>query len=185
MKKFLLLLFFLSSFCYGQRADFFQEDITFHLNKSQFDVEGYYWFTNNSDKPIISNLFYPFPNYSGEKIDSIRLFNISGGENLHYNIEGNHGISFNVYIVPKDTILLQIGYRQEIKSDSASYILKSTKAWGKPLVKAEYKLIVPDFFKVKKFSYTPDKSYEIQNQKIYYWKKKNFMPEKDMIFYFK
>jgi len=184
MKKLLPILLLFSSFSYGQQADFFQEDITFRLSKSLFDVEGYYWFANNSDKAIFSNLFYPFPNYSGEKIDSVRLFNISSGENVNYNFEGNHGISFNLNIQPRDTVLLQIGYRQEIKSDSALYILRSTKSWGKPLVKAEYKLIIPDSLTITEFSYLPDKTYEIQNQKIYYWKKKNFMPEKDMIFYF-
>ena len=184
MNKLLFFFFFLVPFCYGQRADFFQEDITFRLNKSQFNVEGYYWFANNSEKAIASNLFYPFPNYSGEKIDSIRLFNITSGEYVNYNFEDSHGISFNLNILPKDTVLLQIGYRQEIKSDRALYILRSTKVWGKPLVFAEYKLIISDSFLIKSFSYPPDKTYEIQNQKIFLWRMKNFMPGKDMIFYF-
>jgi hypothetical protein len=83
-----------------------------------------------------------------------------------------------------DTVLFQIGYRQKLNSDSAIYILKTTKGWGKPMDWAEYKLIVPDYMSIKKFSYSPDKTYKIEKNTIYYWKKLNFMPNEDMIFYF-
>ncbi|MCL5031369.1 MAG: hypothetical protein M1480_20390 [Bacteroidetes bacterium] len=184
MIKISWLLLFICSFAYGQRANFFKEDITFRLDSIHFNVEGYYWFANNSDKPVSSDIFYPFPNSSGEKIDSIRLFNISAGQKTHYKLEGSNGISFDLFIAPHDTVLFQIGYRQELTSDSAEYILRTTQGWGKPLEHAEYKLIVPADFKIKNFSYQPDKSYNIENQKIYYWKMENFMPSRDMVFYF-
>lgn len=184
MKKFFLLIIILSPLVCGQRVDFFKEDITFRLFNAQFYVEGYYWFANNFDKPVSSSLYYPFPNYSGEKIDSIYLYNISAGQKSGFTWESRNAISFKLYIEPHDTVLLQIGYRQSLTADSAVYILKTTQGWGKPLVNAEYKLLVPQSIKIKKFSYPPDKSYFIENQKIYYWKKDNFMPKRDMIFYF-
>lgn len=183
MNKIFLLLFF-TSFAFGQRADFFKEDLTFRLDNVYFDVDGYYWFTNHSDKPVISNIFYPFPHYAGGEIDSIRLYSISAGQKPKYRKEGNNGISFILYIAPLDTVLFQIGYRQKLISDSAVYILKTTKGWGKPIDRAEYKLIVPDYLTIKNFSYKPDKTYKIENNTIYYWKKLNFMPNEDMIFYF-
>jgi len=183
MKK-LFFLIFLSSIILGQRADFFREDITFRIDSNYFDVEGYYWFTNHSDKSIRSNIYYPFPNSSEGEIDSIRLFNISAGQQTNYNNERDTGISFNMYISPHDTVLFQIGYRQKLKGDSVVYILKTTKAWNKPIDLAEYKLIIPASLLIKEFSYTPDKYYEMENQKVYYWKKENFMPESDMVFYF-
>ena len=76
MKKTFYLLFLLSSFAFGQRADFFKEDITFHLDGVYLNVEGYYWFSNHSDKPVNSEIYYPFPHYSGEQIDSIQIYNI-------------------------------------------------------------------------------------------------------------
>jgi len=179
---FLIIIF--TSFVYGQRADFYKEDITFRIDSVSFDVEGYYWFANNSGKQVSSDIYYPFPYHSGENIDSMRLYNITAGQMPRYSREDEYGISFPLSLAPNDTALFQIGYRQKLKSDSAVYILTTTKAWGKPLAWAEYKLVVPDYLIIKKFSYPPDKQYKVEGYIIYYWRKENFMPDKDMIFYF-
>ena len=184
MRNIFCVVFLICSTAFGQRADFFREDITFRLDSIHLNVEGYYWFANHSDKQVNSNIFYPFPNYHGEKIDSIRLYNISAGQETLYKLEGANGISFDLFIAPHDTALFRIGYRQKLFGDSAVYILRTTQGWGKPLVHAEYKLIVPASMKIKRFSYPPDKLYKIEKEKIYYWEMKNFMPVKDMIFYF-
>lgn len=184
MVKTIYLFFLLNLFAFGQRADFYREDITFRLDSVSLDVEGYYWFANHSDKSVKSEIYYPFPNYSGENIDSIRLYNLSAGHKSTFIREGEHGISFILNISPFDTVLFQIGYRQKIIGDSAVYILRTTQGWGKPIDYAEYKLIVPSSFMIKQFVYPPDKTYEMEKYRIYYWKKEKFMPVQDMIFYF-
>jgi len=184
MVKTLNILILFSCFTLGQRADFYREDITFRLDSSCLNVEGYYWFANHFDKEMNSEIYYPFPNYLGGSVDSIRLFNISTGTRSHFKWESDNGISFLLKIAPLDTVFFQIGYRQKIIADCAIYILRTTQGWGKPIDLAEYKLIVPDSFIIKRFSYPPDKTYEIVKNKIFYWKKENFMPERDMIFYF-
>jgi len=184
MKKTFYLLIILCSFSYGQRASFIKEDITFRLDSIHLNVEGYYWFCNDSPTDIASEIFYPFPYTYGEMIDSIRIFNISQGHKHSYQLEGYSGLSFNFYIAGHDTALFQIGYRQKLSKDSAVYILKTTQDWGKPLIHAEYKLLVPETFVIKHFSYPPNKSYEIQHEKIYYWEMNDFMPDRDMIFCF-
>lgn len=184
MKYFLLITLFIFTNSFSQRADFFKEDITFRLNRNHFQVEGFYWFSNNSDKPVISEIFYPFPNYSNERIDSISVFSISAGQKLKFEHDGEHGVTFMLEVNPHDSTLIRVTYNQVLKSDSAIYILRTTKHWGKPLVSAEYKLIIPDTFEIRAFSYTPSKSYIIQNQKIFYWKMEHFMPDRDMIFCF-
>lgn len=184
MKKIACFLFFVCLPIYGQRADFFREDVTFRLDGFFLNVEGYYWFLNHSSKPVHSNIFYPFPNYSGEKIDSIRLYNLSAGRETEFKRESKYGISFDLSIASFDTVLFQVGYRQELKGDSAVYILKTTQGWGQPIDRAEFRLVVPDSLIVKKFSYPPDKSYLIEKKKIYIWKMKDFMPVRDMVYYF-
>jgi hypothetical protein len=178
------MILFFTSFSFGQRADFFKEDLTFRLDSVYFDVDGFYWFANHSNKPVISNIFYPFPYNAGSEIDSVRLYDISAGQKPRYRKEDNNGISFVLHVAPLDTVLFQIGYRQKLNSDSVVYILKTTKGWGKPMNWAEYKLIVPDYITIKEFSYPPDKTYKIEKNKIYYWKKLNFMPNMDMVFHF-
>ena len=184
MKTTIFLLFNLYSLSFGQRVDFFKEDITFRLDGVHLDVEGYYWFSNNSNNSISTEIFYPFPSSFGDKIDSIRVYNISVGQKHRYKLEGNNGISFYLFIASHDTAIFQIGYRQKLISDSAIYLLKTTQGWGKPLCHSEYKLLVPESLVIKHFSYPPIKSYEIQNEKIYYWEMNDFMPTRDMIFCF-
>jgi len=184
MKNFVFIFFLFAITTSSQRADFFREDITFRLDSTYFEVEGYYWFANHSDKVVNSEIFYPFPDGQSGRIDSIRLFSISSGNIVGYKKEGCSGISFLMNIYPFDTLLFQIGYRQKVVCDSAIYILRSTRGWGKPIDLAEYKLIVPDSFRIKQFSYKPDKSYKMEKFMVYYWRKENFMPDKDMIFNF-
>jgi hypothetical protein len=184
MKTTLFLLFNLCSLTYGQKADFFKEDITFRLDGFHMDVEGYYWFSNNSNNSIATDIFYPFPRSFGDTVDSIRIYNISAGQKHRYILEGTNGISFYLFIAPHDTAIFQIGYRQKLISDSAVYLLKTTQGWGKPLTHAEYKLLVPESLVIKYFSYPPIKSYKIHGEKIYYWEMNDFMPTRDMIFCF-
>jgi hypothetical protein len=182
MRKLFYLSLLITSIVSGQRADFFREDLTFRLDSISFDVDGYYWFVNNSSGFVNSEIFYPFPKHKENEIDSIRAFNLTTGKEAKYILEEN-GISFKLNIEPFDTVLFQIGYKQKLSCDSAVYILRTTKGWGKPLKLAEYKLVTPVTLPVKNFSYPPDKKYEIDKYCIFYWKKENFMPEMDMIFY--
>jgi hypothetical protein len=184
MNRVFFSLVILCSYTFGQRADFFREDITFHLDGNRLDVEGYYWFWNTSNTPIASDIFYPFPYRFGDEIDSVRLYDLSRGQRVQYRFDGTNGISFSLSIAPRDTTVLQIGYRQKLVGDSAMYILRTTQGWGKQLDRAEYKLLVPDSLVIKGFSYPPVKTYRIQGEKIYYWEMDNFMPALDMIFYF-
>lgn len=184
MLKAIGLLLLLSVVAFGQRAIFFKEDITFRLDGIHFHIEGYYWFANHSEKPVKSEIYYPFPTYAGAQIDSIRVYNISAGRETGFHQEDKFGISFMLHFASLDTILLQIKYRQKLKADSAVYILQTTRGWGKPLEDAEFKLITPVSVKIKKFSYPPDQSYELEKFRIYRWKWKDFMPTDDMIFCF-
>jgi len=178
-------IFFFIGIAFGQKANFFKEDITFRIDGNFMDVEGYYWFANTSSASIKSEIYYPFANYCNEDIDSIRIYNITAGINTNYRYDNIRGISFNLFITPYDTVIFQIGYRQKIVGDSAVYFLRTTQSWNKPLDQAEYKLLMPDSLFIRRFSYSPDKFYKIQGKKIYYWKMNNFMPEQDLIFYFK
>lgn len=170
---------------FGQQAEFCFEDITFNLDGNYFGVEGHYWFANNNKETIKAEIFYPFPNAKEEKIDSIKVIDISKLKEIRYRSEREQGISFPLVIKAKDTLLIKISYRQKLNSDSAVYILRSTRMWKKPLSKAEYKLIIPGSFQVETFSYAPDKLFNVESKKIYYWKKCNFMPNDDMVFHFK
>lgn len=168
---------------FAQRLNFYKEDITLRLDCNHLSVEGYYWFANSSKVTISSEIFYPFPFDAGGLIDSIGVLNLTAGEETRFKKEEQFGISFFVAVESSDSVLLQINYRQQLNSDSAVYILKSTKNWGKPLDVAEFKLITPDSLTIKQTTYPPDELFEMAHRKIYVWRRRHFWPEHNMVFY--
>lgn len=183
MHKLIYTLLFAYSIVFGQQINFFREDITFRLDGDYFRIEGFYWFSNRSDRAVTSEIYFPFPPHSGGRVDSIQIYDLTKGRET-WTREEEFGLAFIVHLEPADTSLFRIKYRQKLNSDSAVYILKTTKNWGKPLAVAEFKLIIPDSFVIKGFSYPPDQLYEIEKIKIYLWKREQFLPDRNMVFYF-
>jgi len=186
MRSILILLFLIGSAVRGQDLSFFQEDITFTLDKNYFSVDGYYWFANQSNKICESMIYYPFGISSErEKVDSVEVYNISQNAIPKIINRSKNGITFLLSIAGMDTAVYHIKYIQTIAGDSVKYILTSTQKWNKALDNAEYKLMVDTRIKLTGFSYEPDKVYNIEGKKIYLWKRSNFMPASDMLFHFK
>ncbi|MGD1047075.1 MAG: hypothetical protein ABR936_17360 [Bacteroidota bacterium] len=186
MKAMLMFLLFFHPFAYSQELSFYKEDITFTLDRKHFTVDAFYWFANQSDKNYEKIIYYPFGNSSEkEQIDSIEIVNVSLNIIPTIIDHDKNGFSFLLGIAARDTAVYHIKYIQNITCDSVKYILISTQQWNKALDHAEYKLIVDKHIILTKFSYKPDKVYDINDKKIYYWARSNFMPTSDMIFHFK
>lgn len=185
MEKFLIIICLLSTSAYSQGISFIKEDITFRLDKNYFIVEGLYWFVSTSDKEVEKLIFYPFAiNSDSEEINSVEVFNQSKNYKVALIDKIPNGIKFLLRGESQDTIIYRITYTQRVITDSVKYILTSTSEWGHTLITAEYKLIVKDTFKIKSFSYEPEQIYALDGNKIFYWKKNDFMPAADMVFYF-
>jgi len=181
-----MLLFLFHPYIYAQELSFYKEDITFTLDRSFFRVNAFYWFANQSDRDCEKIIYYPFGNSSEkEEVDSVEVYNIS--QNICPKIvnHSKNGFLFVLRIAARDTAVYHIIYIQKIASDSVKYILISTQQWNKALDNAEYRLIVDKQIILTRFSYVPDKVYDINDKKIYYWARSNFMPASDMIFHFK
>lgn len=181
----ILILCCYQPYYYCQGIDFFKEDIVFRIEKGHFYVEGNYWFANTTGAKLECGIYFPL-SYSnqGSDVDSVSVYRIPKGEHLQIYELNNSGFSFKMELEAKDSSIYQIKYVQKIAGDSAMYVLRSTQSWSKPLKNAEYKLITGKAVVIKKFSYEPDKVYNLGGKKIYYWKRNTFMPERDMIFYF-
>ncbi|MFA6598633.1 MAG: hypothetical protein WCS69_12990 [Ignavibacteriaceae bacterium] len=182
--KFLFILFsFVSGNVFSQNLNFFREDINFILDREYFNVEGYYWFANNSDKTVDYKIYFPVGDKNDTVLfDSINVFAMPQNVPQIILSKTSLGFSFEVNINAGDTAICRIKYRQKMLDNTAKYILLSTKTWNKPLEHAVYKLIVKQDFVIKKFSYPPDKVYRINDEKIFYWERKNFTPQYDMLF---
>ncbi len=97
------------------------------------------------------------------------IFDITDGARPNISNKTENGFSFMLTITAHDTTLYHIAYRQKVSGDSASYILRSTQAWNRPLEYAEYKFMSDSSIGITWFSYQPDRIYNIEGKNIYLW----------------
>jgi len=182
MKAVINIFLILSTSIFSQGVKFFAEDITFRLDKEYFIVDGVYWFFNDTDKPVEKIIFYPFPfDTAAGEVDSITIYNLSEQrEETALQINDN-GLRYLLVMAASDTCIYRIGYRQRVRNGCVKYILTSTAAWNRPLEWAKYKLIADNSAEINMFSYDPDRLYTIENEKIFFWGKRNFQPEYDFV----
>ena len=162
---------------HGQNlVSFFEEHIDFILDANYFIVNGIYSFHNESNKVINQQILFPFADNT-TTIDSIRIINLNTNRKVAFN-RLEKSVQFSFSLPPNDTVDVNIFYRQK-KSYQNKYIITSTQSWGKPLKTAVYTLTTEKELKIKSFTYQPDTLKNINNKKIYFWHKTEFMPQKD------
>lgn len=184
MKLILVLLLF-SPFLLAQSLDFYKEDITFKIDGTEFNVDGIYYFRNHTTRELRNLIYFPLsPACPHDGMDSVKIFDLIDMRPINLIRKAKHGFHFPLEVQALDSAVYRIKYRQAICSDSVRYILKSTLKWGKLLKAATFKLLVPDTLKIKYFSYLPDTTYRFDEFSVYLWQKKDFLPDKDMIFKF-
>jgi hypothetical protein len=161
----------------SQNLRFYREDITFGIRDNYLYVDGIYNFCNNGKADINTFLFYPFP------IDSLYAEPDSIFSDTIV-LKSKTGFFFNVKIKSYGAEKYRIGYRQKLLGNKAEYILLTTQKWGVPLERGIYRLVVPQNLKITSFSYPPDEFDKKNNKITYSWNKKDFMPDKNMVFNF-
>ena len=167
----------------SQNVDFFREDLRFRLMDGKFEIEGDYYFRNNTESPLTMKLIYPFPLDSlFGKIDSVICFGSSDLSSSIYSVNQKQMI-FAISIPPNESKIYRIAYHQQLRANKALYILTTTKRWGKPFERASYELLVENL-DVDSLSYIPDKVEVFNDSTKFYWDKENFMPDRDFEVFF-
>ncbi|MDD3525743.1 MAG: hypothetical protein PHX39_02160 [Bacteroidales bacterium] len=174
-----LLLQFSAS---GQALSFYAEDLTFRLSPGLFEVDGYYYFRNTTDKPVRQTLLYPFPDEAAYgTIGSISIR--QGSDSISFK-RTLRGILFTVTAAARQEVTCKIGYSQQLIFDSACYIITTTQRWKQPFEWATYQLRMPDSLKLEMVSIIPDSTGHAAGEDIYFWRRFDFMPDKDFMFYY-
>lgn len=178
-----ILFIFINSLSQAQELSFDSEELIFRIEENTFYVSGYYHLKNSGLNIIETALYYPFPTDSiFFPVDSVHIFDMTNRSKIENINSKSGGVIFDIKI--DSTLTLFISYEQKLKYKRAKYILTTTNYWKEPLSKVSYSLITPTDLEITYFSYEPDRNEIIDDRKIYYWKKMNFMPEKDMEFEF-
>jgi hypothetical protein len=188
MRRILLLLpiFFITQTLFAQSFEFFKEEIVFEINPVFFIVNGDYYFRNTTSRAISPTISYPVRRADpGKPFDTIMVYDQADLANpLKLKIVDTVAI-FTVHLPPNAEKMIKVTYRQRHNGTDARYILLTTRFWNKALEDVRYSVVVMKNITIKHFSIAPDKSIDFGDTTIYYWKRKNFMPEKDFEVQFK
>ena len=159
-----------------EKISFFEEHIDFELDSVYFSINGIYSFHNPTDKTVNQRIVFPFA-METEKIDSINIIHLNNLSRIQFK-RLKKAITFVVNMPPRDTVDVNISYRQKT-AEKNTYIITSTQSWKQALQKAVYTLTTSLPVDEENFSY-PFISKKIINDKtLYYWEKTNFMPDKE------
>lgn len=185
MRIFIFFIFVLivSTETQSQSIDFFREDLKFRLTESHFEVTGDYYFRNNMSYPFTMKLKYPFPQDSVfGKIDSVSCIDLSDSSSPIDLIKQGH-MMFTISIPANEYRVYRIIYHHQLRGNRALYILTTAQRWGKPFEQVSYELVVENLH-IDSLSYIPDKVEVFSDSTKFYWKKEDFMPDRDFEVFF-
>jgi len=166
-------------------VEFFKEEISMTVNKSEFAISGTYYFRNNTDGDKPMPIVFPF--YIDDSTHypyEIKVSAIEGNDERPLEFQENRergSIRFDIPMKPNDTTAWRLEYAQKIDRPQATYILQSTRAWGKPLEEAQYRIDIPDNINVDYIWADVDSVTDSGNREVLWIHKTEYLPFKDMI----
>jgi len=189
----MMLLLIIISFCYApimvpaQILDFYKEYITIEIRRGSVEINGVYQLRNNEgfDQKMI--LSYPFPLDSlYVEVSHVYAFETVNDSTVNRLIaKSEKGAMVGINVAAGSEKTLYIGYIQKLKGNKAEYILTTTKKWNKPLERSQLELIVPVDYLVEHISYQPVDTIVSEGKIHYFIQKSNFMPERNLVVWFK
>ncbi len=165
------------------------------------EVRGMYHFTCSAKEPLVASLFYPFPLDSTHPYpDSIELRTTTAVRQapnagvrtpdsavrrsaleLRTFLRQDSGVSFRMQFRPGNEDSFFAYYRQPLKTNSATYIVTTTRKWKRPIDLAQFRVTVPASFKDVKLTYKPDSVAKTDSTTSYFFARERFYPNKDVI----
>jgi len=163
------------------------------VRPGKLEVRGMYHFTCSAKQPLMASMFYPFPLDSTHLYpDSIevRMPNAerrstdsgvrSSALELRTFVRQDSGVSFRMRFRPNVEDSFFAYYRQPLKTNSATYIVTTTRKWKQPIDLAQFRVTVPAGFKDVKLTFKADSVVQSDSTVSYFFTRKNFYPDKDV-----
>lgn len=158
------------------------------------EVRGMYHFTCSAKEPLVASVFYPFPLDSTHLYpDSIELtapndaapltLALSQGEREGVRVSivrQDSGVAFRMRFRPEAEDSFFAYYRQPLKTNSATYIVTTTRRWKRPIDLAQFRITVPVSFKDVALTYKPDSTARSDSTVSYFFTRRKFYPDKDI-----
>ena len=138
------------------------------------ELRGMYHFTCSAKQPLVASMFYPFP------LDSTHLYPDSIEIRQHGFQKQDSGVSFRMQFRPGAEDSFFAYYRQPLKTNSATYIVTTTRKWKRPIDLAQFRVTAPTGFKDVGLTFKPDSVKKSGSAVSYFFTRKKFFPDKDV-----
>lgn len=172
---------------------FAREEITMDVRPGTLEVRGMYHFTCSAREPLVASVFYPFPLDSTHLYpDSIELRTPSADrrspnagvqsptlERCSF-VRQDSGVAFRMRFRPEGEDSFSAYYRQQVKANSATYIVTTTRKWKRPIDLAQFRITVPASFKDVMLTFKADSVVRSDSTATYFFTGKKFYPDKDV-----
>jgi len=174
VKRILLLCILLwIGFCAA--LSFEAEELQFTLKPGYWEVDGLFHFANYAETTFSGPIFFPVPVDSLSLVPELLTLEITEDSAAKCKLisQSRAGFSFNLEIPELHFCTLHLVYRQELKGDTATYLITSARAWGQPFEYASYDLRVDPALQITELPF-PLQEY---NDNCYHWENLDFTPD--------
>jgi hypothetical protein len=173
---------------------FAREEIAMDVRPGALEVRGMYHFTCSAREPLVASVFYPFPLDSTHLYpDSIELRTPNDAAPLTLALsqrerEGvrvsfvrqDSGVAFRMRFRPEAEDSFFAYYRQPLKTNSATYIVTTTRKWRRPIDLARFRVTVPASLVDVKLTFKADSVVRSDSAITYFFTRKKFFPDRDV-----
>ncbi len=164
----------------AQSTQFVSEKITVSVLGGFCTLDGVYSFKNQGPAAARWPIYYPLTNTGALPFpDSISVLDASTGKHLAFEKSGD-GVLFPLDIPPEHTRRIRIRYSQRTPAAEFEYILTTTRAWGRPLERAEFKIVIPDSLRLTSCSPSFVAMEKTGRGTVYHITRTNFMPASNL-----
>ena len=153
---------------------FAREEIAMDVKPGTLEVRGMYHFQSSAKEPLVASVFYPFP------LDSTHPYPDSIEITEHGFQRQDSGVAFRIRFRPEAEDSFFAYYRQPLRTNSATYIVTTTRKWKRPIDLARFLITVPASFKDVRLTFKTDSVAKSDSTVSYFFTRKRFYPDRDV-----
>lgn len=163
----------------ASRPSFAGEDVTIKLAPDRAYVTGVYRFYNPGDKARSLKLRYPFAR--GPEVGDPENVAVRGGagEDISFSWK-RHDVAFEVEVPAHSEAAVTVSFEQPCSGCEYTYILTSTRNWGRPIDEARFAVVVPVQMVPVDCSYEWEEVPAAEGLARYEFSREDFYPDIDL-----
>lgn len=165
---------------------FDQERIDVEVEGGLIHVHGVYHYQNASRLPALLTLATPFPVDTDHPApEAFALAEVDEGGRVVKELElrgPQEAPRVRLLFRPRQGKWIQLDYWQATRSQEGRYILTTTRAWGRPICQAAFRLLLPAECYLTHSNYPVAGIPGVNRARVYAFSRANFSPDQDWKF---